>query len=42
MSMGSLIALAKKLGGYFLLAAIVFLGMTWLLPKLFPKGMDGL
>lgn len=40
--MENLIALAKKLKGFLLLAAIVFLGMALLLPKLFPGGIGDL
>ena len=37
-----LIELAKKFKGYMAFAALIFLGMIWLLPKLFPKGVAGL
>jgi hypothetical protein len=40
--MEQLITLAKKLKGFLLLAAVVFLGMIWLLPQLFPKGIGPL
>lgn len=40
--MEQLITLAKKLKGFLLLAAVVFLGMIWLLPQLFPKGIGAL
>jgi len=40
--MEQLITLAKKLKGFLLLAAVVFLGMIWLLPQLFPNGIGAL
>lgn len=39
--MEKLIGLAAKLKGYLAFAALIFLGLIWLIPKLFPEGLGG-
>lgn len=39
--MEKLIGLAAKFKGYLAFAALIFLGLIWLIPKLFPEGLGG-
>jgi hypothetical protein len=40
--MEHLIELARKFKGFLAFAALIFLGLIWLIPKLFPNGLVGL